>query len=122
LQSLKHHQLLKYGNDELNSWRLEDEQGQKHDISFASRIHANNGEFLREMAKAGHGIILSPTFIVWQDIADGSLVPVLSQYRKPTIYAYAVYPRNRYLSKKTRVFIDFLVAHFDNRAYWDERP
>ncbi|MDX1795469.1 MAG: LysR family transcriptional regulator, partial [Hydrogenovibrio sp.] len=46
LQSLKHHQLLKYGNDELNSWRLEDEQGQKHDISFASRIHANNGEFL----------------------------------------------------------------------------
>lgn len=120
LQDLKHHQLLKYGNDVMNSWRLIDELGEQHDISFNSRIQANNGDFLKEMAKSGHGIILSPTFIIWQDLQAGSLVRVLETYHRPEIHVYAVYPRNRFVSKKTRAMIDFLLDFFQQKAYWDE--
>ncbi|KDN96245.1 LysR family transcriptional regulator [Hydrogenovibrio marinus] len=119
LQDLKNHQLLKYGNDGMNSWRLTDINGEKHDISFSTRLQANNGEFLKEMAKAGHGIVMEPTFIIWKDLQSGSLVPVLENYYRPEIYVYAVYPRNRFVSKKTRMMIDFLLDYFKQEAYWD---
>ncbi|WP_024852028.1 LysR family transcriptional regulator [Hydrogenovibrio kuenenii] len=121
LQDLKNHQLLKYGNEGMNSWRLTDEHGETHDISFSTRLQANNGEFLKEMAKSGHGIVMEPTFIIWQDLKEGTLVPVLTNYHRPEIYVYAVYPRNRFVSKKTRVMIDFLLEFFQQKAYWDER-
>jgi DNA-binding transcriptional LysR family regulator len=33
---------------------------------------------------------------------------VLAQYQVPPLSVYAVYPSNRYLSKKAKVFLDFI--------------
>lgn len=119
LQELKQHKLLKYGNDVMNAWRLTDLKGETHDISFDSHLQANNGDFLREMTKTGHGIALQPTFIVWRDLQSGALVKVLEDFSRPDIYVYAVYPRNRFVSNKTRAMIDFLLDYFHQEAYWD---
>ena len=81
---------------------------------------ANNGDFLRDMAVAGHGIVMTPTFISWREITNKKLVPVLSNYGLPQLNAYAVYPQARYLSQRTRVLINFLMEQFGNNPYWDQ--
>ena len=117
---LKLHQLLHYNLSGPSIWKLTDKQGRKHTINVSAHMVANNGDFLRDMAVAGHGIVMTPTFISWKEITMGKLVPVLSDYNLPQLNAYAVYPQTRYLSQRTRVLIDFLVEKFGNNPYWDQ--
>jgi DNA-binding transcriptional LysR family regulator len=81
---------------------------------------ANNGDFLKDMAVAGHGIILTPTFISWKAIANGDLVRILPDYSPSQLNAYVVYPQTRYLSQRSRILIDFLVERFGDNPYWDQ--
>jgi DNA-binding transcriptional LysR family regulator len=89
-------------------------------IQTNPHIVANNGDFLRDMAIAGHGIVLTPSFIAWQAIAAGDLELVLQDYCPAQRNAYAVYPQTRYLSQRARAFIDFLVERFGENPYWDQ--
>ena len=120
LDDLKHHQMLHYNLSNSSSWKLTDKQGEQHFINVAAKIIANNGDFLKDMAIAGHGIIMIPTFISWKAIAMGELIPILSDYNAPQLNAYAVYPQTRYLSQRTRMLIDFLVERFGENPYWDQ--
>jgi DNA-binding transcriptional LysR family regulator len=81
---------------------------------------ANKGDFLNDMAIAGHGIASLPTFISWKAIEARKLIPVLTDFKRPEPNAYAVYPQTRYLSQRTRVLIDFLVDRFGDKPYWDQ--
>ena len=72
------------------------------------------------MAMAGHGIILTPSFIAWQAVAAGDLVSIMPDDCPPRRSAYAVYPRTRYLSRRARMFIDFLAERFGENPYWDQ--
>jgi DNA-binding transcriptional LysR family regulator len=72
------------------------------------------------MALTGHGIVLLPTFIVWQSLASGELVSILEAYTPASLSAWAVYPQTRYLSHRARLFIDFLVERFGDNPYWDD--
>ena len=117
---LKQHALLYYNLSSSSTWQLKDTQGEQHSIHVKAKIIANNGEFLKDMAIASHGIVLMPTFILWQAIAKGELLPILSNYTTPQLNAYAVYPQTRYLSQRTRMLIDFLVERFGDTPYWDQ--
>lgn len=119
-EDLKQHHVLRYSADQNRPWFFTSKTGKTQSISLQSRLHANNGEFLLKMAEAGHGITLLPTFITWQAIKEGHLLAVLSDYDLPAINAYAVYPQNRFLSQKARVFIDYLVEQFSHQPYWDQ--
>ncbi len=64
-------------------------------------------------------MLLSPTFIVYRALADGSLVPLLADHEWSDVAAYAVYPRARHLSVRVRAFVDFLAERFAGVPYWD---
>ena len=119
-EELKDHQVLGYTLGSGHTIRLVNPQGDEQLVHTSARMSANNGDFLRDMALADHGIAVLPTFIVWQSLATRELVPVLEQYTLPTINAWAVYPQTRYLSQRARQFIDFLVERFGDNPYWDE--
>jgi len=119
---LKTHQILQYDVGGGSSLRLEDGNGGEYVVQIRPRVIANNGDFLRDMAMAGHGVILTPSFIAWQAIASGDLVQVMRDYYPQQRSAYAVYPRNRYLSRRARAFIEFLVERFGENPYWDQFP
>jgi len=115
------HQGLRYKSDAgTSTWKLTDREGKEHVANIATRMIANNGDFLRDMAIAGHGIAALPTFIVWQAIATGELVTVMGDYTLPQRHAYAVYPQTRYLSQRARLLIDFLAERFGEHPYWDQ--
>ena len=117
---LEGHRILHYDIGTTPVVRLEDRQGNLHSVSARPVIVANNGDFLRDMAMAGHGITVAPTFIAWEAVAAGHLVPILAEFCPRQLEAYAVYPPTRYLSRRSRVFIDFLVERFGENPYWDQ--
>lgn len=119
-EDLKQHTFLQYSLSKQSNIDLTDASGQQHTVSMASKIKSNNGEFLLDMAVKGHGIIYSPTFIVYQKLASGELVSLLKPYQLPVLNAYAVYPKNRFLSQRCRLLIDFIAERFGDNPYWDQ--
>jgi len=117
---LKNHRLLHYNLTGSNTWKLTDKKGKQYNVCISAKMTANNGDFLKDMAIAGHGIISSPTFISWKAVATGDLVPILTDYKLQQLNAYAVYPQTRYLSQRTRLLIDFLAERFSDNPYWDQ--
>lgn len=93
----------------------------KREITIAVRgnFQSNNGGALRAAALAGLGIVLLPAFIVGEDLKIGTLKRLLGAYELPETSVYAVFPHNRHLSAKIRVFVDFLAARFGPAPYWD---
>ena len=116
---LQRHQVLLYDIGGGPVLRLADGRGSERSLPVHPRLVANNGDFLRDMAVAGHGIVLTPTFVVWQAVAAGELVPVMRHSWPPPLNAYAVYPQSRYLPRRARILIDFLAERFGDHPYWD---
>ncbi|HEC14673.1 MAG TPA: LysR family transcriptional regulator, partial [Rhodospirillales bacterium] len=94
-----------------NEWPFQTPDGPVS-IPIEGSLHANNGDVMRLTALAGSGVYLGPTFIVGDDLRKGRLISVLDDYAETDRAIYAVYPQNRHLSAKVRVFIDFLVDRF----------
>lgn len=117
-QQLKNHQLLQYGINNRQTFYFSDPQNQPQEVEVNPQISANNGVFLAKMAIAGHGIIFLPRFIVHQYLDNKQLVSLLDDHQLPVNHLYAVYPQNRYLSQRARLFIDFLAEKFANHQYW----
>lgn len=120
LSDLKQHRFLQYNLSGSSSLKMTDKRNKEHLVKLSAKMIANNGDFLRDMAIAGHGIVATPTFISWKAFATGELVPILPNYTLPQPNAYAVYPQTRYLSQRTRMLIDFLVDRFGENPYWDQ--
>ncbi len=116
---LKRHKILKQVGWPLAGMPLWDLDGQKHLVNGDASLIANNGNAMTLLALAGHGIIMLPTFYVWESLQRGDLVPILEDYSMTTIHAYAIYPATRYMPLKVRSLIDFLIDRFGDAPYWD---
>ena len=119
-EDLARHRILHYDIGGGPVLRLADGRNGELHLPVRPQLVANNGDFLRDMALAGHGIIIIPSFIVWQALATGELVEVMPAHAPEPLNAWAVYPRNRYLSRRARLFIDFLAERFGEHPYWDQ--
>ena len=82
-------------------------------------LEANSGEFLKAACIAGKGVLVTPTFIVHDELERGRLVPVLPDVNWGSVNAYVLYPHTRHLSAKVRAFTDFLVERFAGVPPWD---
>lgn len=56
----------------------------------------------------GSGIGRMPDYFIKQQLSDGRLIEVFPDIDKPSSFVYLLYPNQRVLPKKTRVFIDFV--------------
>ncbi len=66
-------------------------------------------------ALLGLGLIQVPRYRVASDLAAGTLVEVLADFPPSPSPVFVLYPHNRQLSPRVRVFIDWLAAEFANR-------
>jgi DNA-binding transcriptional LysR family regulator len=107
-EDLKHHACLHYGHvAQTYVWTLIGPEN-THQVQVHGPLCCNNGEGLREAALAGLGIVMLPTFIIGEDLRSGRLKQVLPDYHPPEIGIYALYPVNRHLSAKVKVWVEFL--------------
>ncbi|TXR54415.1 LysR family transcriptional regulator [Reinekea thalattae] len=119
LEELQTHQFLQYGFAKQAELKCIDEQGRHRQLRLNSSVQVNNGDFMQQLAINGHGITMLPSFLVYQSIKQGLLVPLLNEYRWPESAAYAVYPRNRFLPQRCRLLIDFIAEQLGDQPYWD---
>lgn len=116
---LSRHRCLVYNlSQDYPYWTLTDPQ-QEHRVKIHPYLKASTGEFLRDAAVSGQGIVFLPTFILYREIERGALVLVLQTCQAKQLDAYALYPQTRHLSRRVRVFVEFLIKRFAGTPYWD---
>ena len=95
-----------------NRWQLRHRHsGDKTQVTVKGRFVSNHSEVRLDGVLAHLGIGCLPFFIATQALADGDIVEVLPDWCYETTYfgkAWLLYPPNRYLPSKCRVFIDYL--------------
>lgn len=86
-------------------------------IQVEGVLESNDGQVLRAAALEGMGILIQPSYIVYEDIVAGRLVPVLNDWDLPRLQINIAYPSRKHLSTKVRSFIDFMVDEFGRNGY-----
>ncbi|MDR3507905.1 MAG: LysR family transcriptional regulator [Caulobacteraceae bacterium] len=94
----------------LAEWPLADETGEVHRTPVSGRIVADDIDALYEAALDGAGVLLTPSWQARQDLRSGRLVPVLPQYRTPSVPVCILFPRAKLLSARVRAFVDAAAA------------
>jgi DNA-binding transcriptional LysR family regulator len=93
-----------------NVWNFVDQSGKEEGVRVTGRFQATGGDALRALALKDAGIILMLDYVVVDDLKAGRLIRLLPDYATPETPVHAVYPHSRFLSAKTRTFIDFLAS------------
>jgi DNA-binding transcriptional LysR family regulator len=88
--------------------------GGPHTVRVSGSIQSNNSQLLVDPLRAGHGVALLPAFSVGADIVSGRLRQILDAFSVDRHDLYVVYPQNRHLSPKVRVFVDLLAEWFQD--------
>ncbi|WP_280155838.1 LysR substrate-binding domain-containing protein [Piscinibacter sp. XHJ-5] len=86
------------------------------EIAPAHSLWVNDIQAYVAAGLAGLGLIQAPTYAVREALLDGRLVAVLENWRAASIPVYVIYPPNRFLSAKVRVFIDWAARVFEGHA------
>lgn len=79
------------------------------------RLTTDNGEQAHEWALAGLGLIRRSIWDVANDLATGVLVDALPEWTSEQAPLQIVFPSRRFLPARTRLFIDYLVNHFEKK-------
>lgn len=116
-----------YGIDELDGHRMVGFQstatnailplefmqnGNLRPVSLPASVAVSGAETYVQCVLLGFGIGQMPRYAAAADLAAGRLVELLSQTLPPPTPVSAIYPRDRHLSPRVRVFIDWAAAAF----------
>ena len=113
------HRCLAHGTgNDTHKWIFK-RGGRTQTVTFEPAIQSTHMSLLRQAAIDGAGIVIQPSFNVWQDIAAGRLVTILDEWDAGELGVFAVFPSRKLLPVKTRLFIDFLAGAFRNNSNHD---
>lgn len=99
------------GADQRIHWRLVNHAGEAREFVLPPRLSTENFALRRQAALAGLGVTMLPDDYVAADLASGSLVEVLPEWRFPFSHVQAVYASQRGLSPAVRALLDALLEH-----------
>ncbi|SDG23447.1 MULTISPECIES: LysR family transcriptional regulator [unclassified Duganella] len=89
--------------------------GEKTEIKVEHRVGVNESNGHMAAGLAGLGIIQTFAYAAAPALKDGTLVEILKKWRPPPYPFHVVYPQNRHVSHRLRVFIDWLLESFPQR-------
>lgn len=89
--------------------------GQTRQVTLPCTVSVSAAESLVAAARMGLGIIQVPRYHLRDSLDNGSLLPLLPQFPSLPMPVSLLYPRNRQLSPRVRVFIDWFSKVFAAR-------
>lgn len=101
------HQCLDHYDNFQRTWKFKID-GKIKNVMINADIYVNSSLDLKNLATQGLGIAYLPSFTVYHELKAGRLISILEEYQPPVLGMYAVYPSHQYLSKKTKLFLDFI--------------
>ena len=113
---LAQHEVLVYSNVAVGRQWFYQLDGKQVSPRMNYRLSANNGEFLAAVASFGQALVTGPVAFLQPYIDRGALVPILSEFVRPEVGMYAVYPPGRLVATRVRVLSDALHEYFQGRA------
>jgi DNA-binding transcriptional LysR family regulator len=93
-------------------WRFRQPQGASARVRVRGRLVCDNGQQVHDWMLAGLGLARRSVWDVAEELATGRLVEVLRDWSDDTAPISALYVSRRHLPRRTRLFVDALVAHF----------
>lgn len=108
-RDLAAHDCLQYSNLSFgNFWLLSNDLITER-VPIQPRLLCNDGDTLREWGVAGLGVVLLPEHIIGTDIAEGRMVELLPSWQARGFDINIVYPDNRHITRKVKLFVDALI-------------
>lgn len=98
-------QLLKFTRD-----------AEEVEVKVRGRLTLNGARAAVEAAASGVGIACAPRYAAIDALEEGRVVAVLPDWQPDHRFLWAVFPSNRYLAHRVRLFVDFLAHHFQDRV------
>nr|WP_290699084.1 LysR family transcriptional regulator [Halomonas sp. UBA3074] len=124
-EQLSNHNCLVYkGTRGVQPWYFKapgDPLAQRYSVK--GNLSSNNAESLVEAALQGQGIVVFPTWLLFDALRAGGLTPILETYEAlgeaTREGIHAIYPENRLRSQKVAAFLEYLFAKIGEQPYWD---
>lgn len=104
-QHLCKHSCLQFASLGREQWTLTNTKGSVT-VPMKGQIITNDIRVIQKMVIEGQGIALLPTYLSRSERKKGQLIPVLPEWRARVDPVHLIYPQQRFLPQKTRVFLD----------------
>lgn len=118
LEDLSRHNCLTYTHFGKSEWRFM-RDGQPYSVQVGGNISANEVACLLEVALAGAGVAMMPTYLVAPLIRSGQLQVLLPEWQALELGIYGVYASRRYIPQTLRTLLDFLAEKL-RAEQWDQ--
>jgi len=107
-EDLSQHCCLNFSHETLrHHWHVNTVNGVL-DVPIVSKVVSNSTVLLRELALAGMGIAMRPSYSLGDDLRSGRLVRVLEQFDMGQVAISMAYPSRRLVSAKVRSFVEYV--------------
>lgn len=113
-QELEQHSAIRFrfpNSGRMQRWPLKT-PNDEYSLRMKHIITCNNVDALRSATVSGLGIGCIPDFMVTEALNNGTLCTVLDEYIEGPTRFSLIWPSNRHLSPKVRVFVDFICEWF----------
>lgn len=84
-------------------------------ISLRPLLEVNDAPTAIKAAEQGHGIATTLSYMVSEQVEEGTLVPLLNAFMLPPQPVHVVYPHARLVAPKIRAFMDFAAPRLKSR-------
>jgi DNA-binding transcriptional LysR family regulator len=114
-EDLVHHQCIRYSYTRWKDWYLM--TGEKTKLNLKNGISINSVNGQKQLVLNNTGLALMPLWAIKNELAKGALIHVMPEYvfspYEEISSTYAIYLKRDMISRKTRVFLDFLGERID---------
>lgn len=100
----------------LPKWHLQLTDGESVQIDLPYQLRVNTISACLTACIDGLGIAVLPEFICREHIQAGRLIRLLPDYNMPEVSVSLVYAERKLMPKRKKVFIDYLLAAFQQRG------
>lgn len=84
-------------------------------VSFKRKVRVNSAVMVKKLAQDDFGIAMLSNSVCKNELASGSLVPILQEWPIEAFKVYGVYSSRRQLATNISVFLDFFTKRFSNQ-------
>jgi DNA-binding transcriptional LysR family regulator len=81
-------------------------------VRIPTRLSFSAAEGVREAVIAGLGLAISSRWMMEPELANGSVVPLLTEWSLPTADLWALFPSGRLPTAKARAFVNWFEEDF----------
>lgn len=102
--------ILFAGGGRWTRWEFESEISGRHAVEVDGPVRVNDPEAMHALVRAHQGVAMLPDWVIGTDLEEHRLEAILPDFYPIPQPINIVYPQTRFLTRRARCFIDFLLA------------